>query len=90
MVAWPYVAPAQLEHLRNLGLAVYLSDPHTPEKIADDLERLGALAGTRESALRAAVEFRARLAAVRPRAAPKVRVFYGSGICLCTRLAAST
>ena len=54
VVAWPYVAPAQLERLRELGLAVYLSDPHTPEAIADDLERLGTLAGTRESALRAA------------------------------------
>ena len=78
VVAWPYVAPAQLEHLRDLGLAVYLSDPHTPEEIADDLERLGTLAGTRESALRAAAVYRARLAAVRARerSMPKVRVFY--------------
>jgi iron complex transport system substrate-binding protein len=78
VVAWPYVAPAQLEHLRDLGLAVYLSDPHTPEEIADDLERLGTLAGTRESALRAAAVYRARLAAVRARerGTPRVRVFY--------------
>jgi len=78
VVAWPYVAPAQIEHLRNLGLAVYLSDPHTPEAIADDLERLGTLAGTRESAHRAAAAFRTRLAALRARerGAPKVRVFY--------------
>jgi iron complex transport system substrate-binding protein len=78
VVAWPYVAPAQLEHLRDLGLAVYLSDPHTPEEIADDLERLGTLAGTRESALRAAAAYRARLAAVRvrERGMPRVRVFY--------------
>ncbi len=78
VVAWPYVAPAQLAHLRDLGLAVYLSDPHTPEEIADDLERLGTLAGTRESALRAAAVYRARLAAVRARerGMPRVRVFY--------------
>ncbi|MDQ6924052.1 MAG: cobalamin-binding protein, partial [Pseudomonadota bacterium] len=78
VVAWPYVAPAQLEHLRDLGFAVYLSDPHTPEGIADDLERLGTLAGTRESALRAAAAYRARLAAVRARerGMPRVRVFY--------------
>ncbi len=77
-VAWPYVAPAQIERLRELGIAVYLSDPHTPEAIADDLERLGALAGTAESALRSASDFRARLAAVRSRArgGPRLRVFY--------------
>jgi iron complex transport system substrate-binding protein len=78
VVAWPYVAPAQIERLRDLGLAVYLSDPHTPEAIADDLERLGTLAGTRESAFRAATTFRSRLAALRARehGIPRVRVFY--------------
>ena len=78
VVAWPYVAPAQIERLRDLGLAVYLSDPHTPEQIADDLERLGTLAGTSESALRAATSFRSRLAALRAReqGMPSVRVFY--------------
>ena len=77
-VAWPYVAPAQIERLRELGIAIYLSDPHTPEAIADDLERLGTLAGSRETALREASAFRARLAAlrVRERGASRVRVFY--------------
>ncbi len=77
-VAWPYVAPAQIERLRELRIPVYISDPHTPEAIADDLERLGALAGTVESASRSASDFRARLAAVRSRerGASKVRVFY--------------
>src|SRR5215813_926377 len=64
VVAWPYLAPAQIERLRSLGLPVYLSDPHTPEAIAGDLERLGLLTGTAESAARAAAGFRARLAAV--------------------------
>jgi iron complex transport system substrate-binding protein len=78
IVAWPYVAPAQIQRLRDLGVAVYLSDPHTPEAIADDIERLGTLAGTRESALRAASDFRARLAALRARerGVSRVRVFY--------------
>ncbi|MDQ6916320.1 MAG: cobalamin-binding protein [Pseudomonadota bacterium] len=77
-VAWPYLAPAQIERLRELGIAVYLSDPHTPEAIADDLERLGTLAGTSESAQRSASDFRARLVAVRSRqrGGARVRVFY--------------
>ena len=77
-VAWPYVAPAQLARLRDLGVGVYLSDPHTPDAIADDLERLGALAGTGETASRAAILFRARLAALRAReqGVSRVRVFY--------------
>lgn len=78
VVAWPYVAAAQIERLRELGIAIYLSDPHTPEAIADDLERLGTLAGSREAALREAGTFRARLAALRVRehGASRVRVFY--------------
>jgi iron complex transport system substrate-binding protein len=77
-VAWPYIAPAQIERLRDLGVAVYLTDPHTPEEIADDLEHLGTLAGTSESAHRAATAFRARLSALRTRerGVSKVRVFY--------------
>ena len=33
VVAWPYLAPAQLERLRALGIAIYVSNPHTPEAI---------------------------------------------------------
>ncbi|MGH8851832.1 MAG: cobalamin-binding protein [Casimicrobiaceae bacterium] len=77
-VAWPYVAPAQIERLRALGVPVYSSDPHTPEAIAADIERLGALAGTAAVANAAAARFRARLAALRERerGAPPIRVFY--------------
>ncbi|MGH8713920.1 MAG: cobalamin-binding protein [Casimicrobiaceae bacterium] len=77
-VAWPYVAPAQIERLRELGIPVYASDPHAPEAIAADIERLGALAGTAAIANAAAARFRSRLAALRERergAAP-LRVFY--------------
>ena len=77
-VAWPYVAPAQIERLQALGIAVYRTDPHTPEAIALDIEQLGALAGTAEVARAAAARFRSRLAALRQRGrdAKAVRVFY--------------
>jgi iron complex transport system substrate-binding protein len=77
-VAWPYVAPAQIARLRELGVAIYFSDPRTPEAIADDLERLGTLAGSSGTALRAATAFRAHVAALRARerGASRVRVFY--------------
>ncbi|MEO8564766.1 MAG: cobalamin-binding protein [Betaproteobacteria bacterium] len=77
-VAWPYVAPSQIERLQALGIPVYRTDPHTPEAIALDVERLGALAGTAKAADAAAARFRSRLAALRQRGhgASAVRVFY--------------
>ncbi len=77
-VAWPYVAPAQIERLQALGIPIYRTDPHTPEAIALDIERLGALAGTADVARAAAGGFRSRLAALRQRGhgASAVRVFY--------------
>jgi iron complex transport system substrate-binding protein len=77
-VAWPYLAPAQIERLRALGLPVYVSDPHTPEAIAEDMERLGALAGSAEAARARAAAFRAKLAALRtaPDHRAKLPVFY--------------
>jgi len=78
IVTWPYLAPAQVERLRAMGVPVYLSDPVTPMAIADEIERLGTLTGHAESAAAAAAKFRAKLAAARDRAAgaAKVRVFY--------------
>jgi iron complex transport system substrate-binding protein len=78
VIVWPYLAPAQIERLRALGMAVFVSDPSTPAAIAVELERLGALAGTRASAERAAAAFRARLSALgsHERGAAKVSVFY--------------
>jgi iron complex transport system substrate-binding protein len=77
-VAWPYVAPAQIERLQALGIPVYRTDPHTPEAIALDIERLGALAGTAGIAQPAAARFRSRLEALRRRGhgTTAVRVFY--------------
>lgn len=78
VVAWPYLVPAQVDRLRAMGIAVYLSNPHTVDAIADDIERLGTLTGHAATAGRAAAAFRARLAAARERAAgaARVRVFY--------------
>lgn len=78
VVAWPYLAPAQIERLRALGVAVYVSDPRTPDAIAVDIERLGGLTGQVDTAARAAATLRQRIAALRERerSAPRVRVFY--------------
>jgi iron complex transport system substrate-binding protein len=78
IVTWPYLAPAQVERLRAMGVPVYLSNPGTPLAIAEEIERLGILTGHAESAARAAADFRARLAAARDQAAGvvTVRVFY--------------
>jgi iron complex transport system substrate-binding protein len=77
-VIWPYLAAEQVERLRKLGVPVYVSDPHTPQSIPDDIERLGILAGTRDSASAAAATLRARLAALarREQGAATIAVFY--------------
>lgn len=78
VVAWPWAAPGQVEALRRRGIAVFMSAPRTIGAIADDIERIGALAGTSAAAGRAARTFRERVDALRARAwkgAP-VRVFY--------------
>jgi len=78
VIVWPYLAPAQIERLRALGIPVFVSDPRTPAAIAVELERLGTLAGTLASAARAAAAFRARLSALdsHDRDAAKLSVFY--------------
>jgi len=78
VVAWPYLAPAQVERLRSLGVPVYFSDPRSPEAIAEDIRRLGVLSGHGTTAAEAAAVLRERIAALgrRERDALKVRVFY--------------
>lgn len=68
----------QVEKMRALGLTVYVSQPNKMENVADQLERMGQLAGTEAVANAAARQFRQRLAALRTAHAgkPKVRVFY--------------
>ena len=68
----------QVDKLRALGLTVYVSQPNTIDNIANQLERLGQLAGTEAVANATAERFRKRLEGLRVANASKskVRVFY--------------
>ncbi|MFN4326877.1 MAG: cobalamin-binding protein [Azonexus sp.] len=68
----------QIGKLKALGLTVYVAQPNTMDNVADQLERLGQLAGTEAVARPAAERFRQRLQALRKANAgkPKVRTFY--------------
>lgn len=68
----------QIEKLKALGLPVYVSQPNHMADIANQLERIGTLAGTEIAATSAANAFRKRLASLSADNAnkPKVRVFY--------------
>lgn len=68
----------QVDKLRALGLTVYVSQPNTIQNIANQLEKIGQLAGTEATANAAAERFRKRLETIREANAgkPKVRVFY--------------
>ena len=78
VVGWPYTSPAQAAALAARGVALFVSDPATPPAIADELERLGALAGTGDVAVPAARALRERWKdlVARGRAGSPVRVFY--------------
>jgi iron complex transport system substrate-binding protein len=79
VIAWQSGNPAQqVERLRSLGLAVYLSEPRRLEDIPATLERFGRLAGTGPLAARESAAFQQRLAALRRRYAdrPEISVFY--------------
>jgi iron complex transport system substrate-binding protein len=78
VIAWPYTAPPQLAALRAQKVPVFVSDPQSIAGIADDIEKLGVLAGHRGSALAVAAALRQRQAALRAkyRDAPPLRVFY--------------
>ena len=68
----------QVDKLKALGLTVYVSQPNTIQNIANQLEKIGQLAGTEATANAAAERFRKRLETIREANAgkPKVRVFY--------------
>ncbi len=69
---------ASISRLRSLGLKVHLFQPDRIEDIATDLERIGRLAGTGQTADVAAAAFRERLRALADRYSgrPPVNVFY--------------
>ncbi|MBS1141116.1 MAG: Periplasmic binding protein [Proteobacteria bacterium] len=68
----------QVDKLKGLGLTVYVSQPNKMENVADQLVRLGQLAGTEAVANATAERFRKHLENLRAANAgkPKVRVFY--------------
>jgi iron complex transport system substrate-binding protein len=78
VVAWPYTAPPQLAALRAQKVAVFVSDPKSIAHIADDIEKLGTLAGTRGIANVSATALRRRIAdlAQSHRGGARLRVFY--------------
>jgi iron complex transport system substrate-binding protein len=79
VVAWGSGSPpGLLQRLRQLGFAVFVSEPRVMDDIAASLERLGGLAGHETAARRAVQRFEERLRQLRERYAgrPPVRVFY--------------
>jgi iron complex transport system substrate-binding protein len=78
VVAWPSGnGPAVLQRLKALGLRVERSDPRTLAAIADDIERLGELAGLGAGARAAAERLRQQLSHLRQQAGQRIlRVFY--------------
>lgn len=71
-------AAAAVARLRSMGVAVHVSQPTRIENIAEELERIGKLAGTQTAAQAAAAAFRARYAKLAGRYSrrPAVTVFY--------------
>jgi len=70
--------PGQLDRLRELGIPVYLTEPRGLRTIAANIERLGRLAGSAETAREAAEDFRKEAAALTGRYGDRatVPVFY--------------
>lgn len=79
VVAWGSGNPAgQVKRLEALGIRVFRSEPRRSAGIADNLRRLGRLAGTGSVADARAETFEREVAALRARYAgkPVLRVFY--------------
>jgi iron complex transport system substrate-binding protein len=79
IVAWQTGnAAADIAALRGFGFPIYVSQPGRLEDVAAEIERLGRLAGSSETADAAARRLSARLAALRERygGRPVVRTFY--------------
>lgn len=79
VVGWQSGNPDEsLERLRRLDLTLYLTEPRRLDSIAENLERLGQLAGTSDVARDEARRFRERHRELRERYADRtrLRVFY--------------
>ena len=79
VVAWQDGGnPRELERLRQLGVAVFISHPLQLDDVATEMQQLGRLSGTAAQAETAVRAYRQRLAALRQRYARRapVSVFY--------------
>lgn len=79
VVAWGSGSPSmQMQQLRELGVPMYVTEPRSLADIANHIEKLGRLTGTKDRATRAAAAFRRRLQTLRNTYANrrKVDVFY--------------
>jgi iron complex transport system substrate-binding protein len=79
VVAWDSGNPrADIARLRQLGVPVFISEPRRLQDIADDLRKLGHLAGADAAADAAAQVFEAHVVALRAKYAGQrpLRVFY--------------
>jgi len=70
--------PAEIAKLEQLGIRVLVMEPGSLERIAKEIEILGRVAGTDQTAVAAATRFRRDIAALRAeyRGRRKVSVFY--------------
>lgn len=79
VIAWESGnSPSALDKLRQLGIPVFMSQPHKMDDIPGEIERIGVLTGTEHVAKKSAVAFRKRhqaLAAKYQNRSP-VTVFY--------------
>ena len=71
-------APANIDALRSFGFPIYVSQPDRIEDVANEIERIGRLAGTEKIASAVAQDYRTRLADLQKRHGqkPVVRTFY--------------
>lgn len=79
VIAWQSGnSPSAIEKIRQLGIPVYMSQPHKMTDIPDEIERIGILAGTTPVAKKAAQDFRKRYDALanKYRNRSPVTVFY--------------
>ena len=82
IIAWPHgFAPGQLAKLKNLGFALFESDPRDIETVAATMLRLGELLAVEQQAKQASDTFIKRLDTLRQQnhAKAKVKVFYQIG-----------
>lgn len=79
IIAWESGnSPTAIQKFRQLGIPVYMSQPHKMTDIPGEIERIGTLAGTEPTAKKSANDFRQRYQALAQKYQnrPPVTVFY--------------